>query len=308
MNTQKGFSIAEIAVAMAVFSFMALGVSTLIQNQANKVYYLEDQVAHQNLQIELKRLIENDNICIRSLQNVRLPAGVVEPNTLSTTASPFAIRGTDGDVRFDTNRNNEFESLKITGINVQNIDLTNPAANNVGRVQVRIDVARNRGTHDPMKSIFINQNVEVNPSTRAVTSCNGGGSGEVQCLEQISGSNGSSSRIPADAKVIRFTQASYKCNNSTDNDTSYPGYDIWVPIENNRTGSGQPIVPGQNISANDVVENVGGNPRVAGVYRIRAQKTITNVPVCYKNSDYAHDLSEGWCASGPGRNGISFYK
>lgn len=168
---QKGFSILQLVVAASLMSVLSLGLTNMIQSQSRTVYYLEDQMSHQNFKKELESLLMDNAICNSSLLGKTLPTSLLSVAPVSGT--DFEIRNTSGVTIFDPldSNKNSYDNLVLNGIKMQNLDITNPLVG--GNVNLEISVGRKRGSGQKLKNINIVKSVILDASWN-VQGCIGG--------------------------------------------------------------------------------------------------------------------------------------
>ncbi len=175
---QKGFSIAQMVVASSVMSVIGLGLTGMIQNQAKTVFYLEDQMSHQNFKKELETLLLDNGICGVSLFGKTLPTALVSASPSSGT--DFSIINPSGAVLFnpaDTDKNS-FDNLIVDQIKMQNIDVTNPLVG--GNVNLQISIRRKRGSsNQALKNVNIVKLVTLDASWNVQTCLGSSSSGNL---------------------------------------------------------------------------------------------------------------------------------
>lgn len=172
---EKGFSLVQVVVAMSVMSVMGLGLTNMIQNQARSVYYLEDQMSHQNFKKELESLLMDNAICGSSLNGKNLPTTLVSVAPASGT--DFTIINSSGVVLFnpaDSNKNS-YDNLIINDIRMQNLDIVNPLVG--GNVNLQISLGRKRGSGQVLKNINVVKAVMLDASWNVQACLGGSGSG-----------------------------------------------------------------------------------------------------------------------------------
>lgn len=296
MFNQKGFSIAQVAMAMAVMSVMSVGLTSMIQNQAKTIYYLEDQMSHQNLKKEIENLLSDSTVCTESLDNVSLPRGLIQANPNSGTS--FVIKDSSGQTIYNPNNNNKnsFDNLKIKNIRVQNQDVTDPTLG--GSAIINVDVERKRGgRNQALKSISIQKNVSIDNNFRVI-SCSGGSSdGWGECLENIGGAtlgsffgsgglvNSPQARVPASTKVLKIVLPGRECrggsangpNGGNDWNSSISAAVIELPLD------GKIVINGTRLTSGGIVsiEN-GARGYNGGLYYMGVK--LADIGVCSQSS------------------------
>ncbi len=312
MLTQKGFSIAQVVVAMSIMSVVSLGITSMLQNQTNTVFYLEDKMSHQNFKKEVENLLSDSAACTESLTNINVPASIL-PNATQL----FNIKDSTGAVVFDAanNNRNKFDKLEISNISIQNVDIVGAAV--AGKVNIKVDVRRQRGpanTNQALQSVVIQKDVVID-GTRAVTSCTGGGNDPSNaCLENSGGRNWGGRtgpavvRVPTDAKAmivyINGSQCSGNGGGGVGNRWSGSVNSLAVPIHlngKNSTWNGRPMVSGGTLrtrSLNGSTEILYDSTPIARTERCDENSSnhtqlfgSNTVSTCHKTTDFRPAIS-----------------
>lgn len=200
VQSQIGFTLIEAIMVMAVATIVGLGIFTMLQNQLQHSVFLDDKAAHRELKTEISNLLNDPMVCSESLRNIRLPS-VASGRTVTN----LALKNSSG-VLYDTTSKNVFEKLTITGISLQNEDITGAATS--GRARLIVDVARQRSGGGPTQLQQIEKmvNLDIDPG-RLVTGCKAD-SEPGACLKPfqysiLSGVAQGSGSVDAGAKALR---------------------------------------------------------------------------------------------------------
>ncbi len=327
MMNQKGFSIAQVMVAMTIMSIMSVGLSTMIQNQSNTVFYLEDQMSHQNLKKEVETLLSDTTACTESLSGIRVPAQLV--SVAPNAANDFVIKDNAGVAKYNyTNNNlNKFDKLEISHIHLQNVDIAGAAVD--GIVNIMVDVRRDRGPSrsQALKSILIQKEVTIDAG-RNVTGCSNIGAdalGVGDCLVNKGGANlgrylnrstgqmlgANSTRIPASAKAMRVVLPGDSCSGgsssggSLDSNTwssTVSSINATVILNGKSKVNGVKISAGGTLSVRNTNQLYYNNILVStlgscGHPSFNRQSTFTlpqvGLPLCTNTTDFPQNTSMG---------------
>ena len=273
MLNQKGFSIIEVTVALVIMGFISAGIASTMVNQANGIYYMEDQLAHQDLKMAMNSLLRDDKICTDMLSAVNVPSAL--GSITSSPAGSIVIKDAKNVLVYDPSDNakNKFDNLKISNIRVENVDVVDDANGN--RVNLLIDVNRTRGIDSQaLKSISIPKNVTINGS-RLITKCSGLGDDLEENLTLVttvnfigSGKSGavSSYTMPPNIKAFSLTTEGGTCNwetgtppNNDQHTTFISGINVSALLNGKHKNNGQPIVAGKTLTFS------GGKYRYNGI-------------------------------------------
>ncbi len=259
MIGQKGFSIIEISIAMAIMGLMSVGLAGMIKSQADQVFYVEDKLVHQDMKMAMDRLLRDDTICTNMLSTVKVPGplGSISTNPAGTIVIKDSTNALIYDPSDDTK--NKFDKLKISNIRIENVDVVDETSGN--RVNILIDVNRIRGiASQALQSISIPKNVTID-GTRLITNCSGNGAGEY--LELVttknfkgSGISGaiSSYTMPSDIKAFSLTTKGSACNwetgsspNNDQHSTFQSGINIRALLNGKHKNNGTAILAGKTL-------------------------------------------------------------
>ncbi len=327
MFNQMGFSIAQVVVAMSIMSAMSLGLTSMIQNQSNTVFYLEDKMSHQNLKKEVENLLNDSAACTESLTNITVPTALLSASP--NASQPFIIKDKAGAVVYDVanTTRNKFDRLNISNIKIQNVDISGAAT--TGKINIVMDVRRQRGpanTNQALQSVVIQKEVTID-GTRNVTGCvNTGDDALNSCLtnfggRNFGGSNPTSVRIPADAKVIKVTAGGSSCSGSGGGGAgnrwsgSVAPMTVTVQLNGKNSVNNRPLVGGGNVSLvnirgrNQILYN---NAPLIELERCSENSNVhtalfsTNiVPTCNNTGDFRSGAGIGF---GTAPNTVTYWK